>query len=123
MNPFDFVTSVSNSKKDIMTDEESERGYAPFYVNRALSYFSDTVSLANIVNQYHLMPHRLQYDFLLNTIRKRKRFSKWIKQDQESDIDAIREYYGYSRAKAQQVQSLLSPEQLEIIKKKVDKGG
>lgn len=123
MNPYDFVTSVTFSKKNIMVDEDTEKDYVPFLVNRSLSYFQDTVGLANLTNQYRHLDKKLQYDFLLNTIRKRKRFSKWIKQDQECEIDAIMEYYDYSRSKAQQALALLSPEQISIIIKKVDKGG
>ena len=123
MNPFDYVNSINNTKRDIMEDDNAERGYNSFLINRSLSYFSDTVGFANVVNQYHHLDNKLQYHFLINIVRKRKRFSKWIKPETESDIEVVKEYYGYSNEKARQVLSLLSPEQITIIKQKVNKGG
>ena len=120
---FDYVTSINDNKKDIMKDDIDERAYSPFHTNRSLSYFNDTVGLANVVNQYHHLDNKLQYHFLINIVRKRKRFSKWMKAESESDIDAVQEYYGYSKEKAKQVLPLLSPDQIIIIKKKVSKGG
>lgn len=120
MNPFDYVTSINYSKKDVMEDEKT---YNAFMVNRSLSYFSDTVVLANEMNRYHHLDNRLQYQFLINIVRKRKRFSKWLKPEVENDIELVKEYYGYSNEKARQVMSLLSPSQIETIKKKVSKGG
>ena len=123
MNPFDYVNSVSHTKKDIMVDDITEKGYSSFTINRSLSYFYDTIQLANVMNQYHHTANKLQYHFLINIIRKRKRFSKWMKPEQVSDIEAIKQYYGYSNEKAKQVFSLLSPEQITIIIQKVSKGG
>ena len=123
MNPFNYVTSINDTKQDIMEDDIAERNYNSFVINRSLSYFSDTVGLANVVNQYHHLDNKLQYHFLINIIRKRKRFSKWMKPETESDIEVVKEYYGYSNEKARQVLSLLSPEQITIIKQKVNKGG
>jgi len=123
MNPFDYVTSINYTKQDIMNDDQDEKAYPAFMVNRSLSYFTDTVGLANVMNRYHHLDSKLQYHFLINIVRKRKRFSKWVKPQTESDIEVIKEYYGYSNEKARQVLSLLSPEQLTIIKQKVSKGG
>ena len=123
MNPFNYVTSINDTKKDIMEDDIAEKQYPSFIVNRSLSYFQDTVGLANVVNQYHHLDNKLQYHFLINIIRKRKRFSKWMKPETESDIDVVKEYYGYSNEKARQVLPLLSPEEITIIKQKVSKGG
>jgi hypothetical protein len=81
------------------------------------------VVLANEMNRYHHLDNRLQYQFLINIVRKRKRFSKWLKPEVENDIELVKEYYGYSNEKARQVMSLLSPSQIETIKKKVNKGG
>lgn len=102
MNPFDYVNSVNHTKKDIMETPEDETAYNAFLVNRSLSYFSDTVGFANAVNQYHHLDNRLQYQFLINTIRKRKRFSKWAKPETHNEVDVVKEYYGYSNEKAQQ---------------------
>ena len=123
LSPFDFLNSINMSKKDLMEDPETENQYVPFVVNRSLSYFPDTVALANEMNKYHHLDNRLQYSFLINTIRKRKRFSKWIKSELENNIDKVKEYYGYSDAKARQILPLLSTDQLNIIINKVDKGG
>lgn len=123
MNPFSYVTSINDTKQDIMEDDIAERNYNSFVINRSLSYFSDTVGLANVVNQYHHLDNKLQYHFLINIIRKRKRFSKWMKPETESDIEVVKEYYGYSNEKARQILPLLSPEQITIIKQKVNKGG
>lgn len=123
MNPFEYLNSINDSKKDIMVDDLAEKAYVPFTVNRSLSYFSDTVLLANEMNVNHHIDNKLQYHFLLNLVRKRKRFSKWIKPEKSDDVNAIKEYYGYSDEKARQVLSLLSSDQLATIKKKLYKGG
>ena len=123
MNPFDYLNSINWTKKNIMKDDIDEKGYNAFLINRSLSYFQDTVSYANIMNQYHHLDNRLQYDFYINIIRQRKRFSKWIKPETSEDIEVIMEYYGYSNEKARQALPLLSSEQLKQIKQKVDKGG
>lgn len=106
-----------------MTSPEEEKVYNPFMVNRSLSYFSDTVILANEMNRYHHLDNRLQFSFLISIIRKRKRFSKWLKPEIQNDVDVVKEYYGYSNEKASQVLPLLSPQQIEIIRNKVNKGG
>jgi|TARA_B110000908_G_C10267965_1_gene466689 hypothetical protein len=123
MNPFDYVNSINYTKKDIMVDDVTEKSYNGFMVNRSLSYFADTVGIANEMNRYHHLDSRLQYQFLINIVRKRKRFSKWVKPELEHDVDVVKEYYGYSNEKARTVISLLSPQQILILKNKVAKGG
>lgn len=123
MSPFDFLNSINYTKQNIMKDDIDEKEYASFMINRGLSYFSDTVGYANIMNQYHHLDKRLQYDFLINIIRQRKRFSKWIKPETSEDIEVIMEYYGYSNEKARQALPLLSSQQLQQLRQKVDKGG
>jgi hypothetical protein len=127
MNPFDFLNSINYTKQDLMEEDngskDTENRYNSFLINRSLSYFSDTVAFANIVNRYHHLDNKLQYHFLINIIRKRKRFSKWIKPEQLSDIEVVKQYYGYSNEKAKQVLPLLSPEKIKIITEKVSKGG
>ena len=110
MNPFDYVNAINHSKQDLMTDDLKEKAYNSFLVNRSLSYFPDTVAAANIVNQYHHLDKKLQFHFLLNIVRKRKRFSKWQKQTVFDDVEAVKEYYGYSNEKARSALSLLSPD-------------
>ena len=123
MNPFEYVNAVNSTKKDIMIDDVAEKAYNPFMVNRSLSYFADTVLAANEMNRYAHTDNRLQFDFLINIIRKRKRFSKWFKPEQISDLDAVKIYYGYSNEKARQIITLLSTEQINELKRKVAKGG
>ena len=123
MNPFDYVNAINYSKKDIMVTRDDEKAYAPFMVNRSLSYFPDTVVIVNEMNKFHHLDSRLQFSFLINIIRKRKRFSKWVKPELENDLESVKEYYGYSNEKARQILSLLSPSQIKQIKEKVNKGG
>jgi hypothetical protein len=123
MNPFDFLKAINESKEDLMAEPDNEKAYVPFVVNRSLSYFQDTVHLANALNQMHHLDNKLQFQFLLNIVRKRKRFSKWDKPTEIGDLDAVKEYYGYSNEKARQAITLLSADQITIIKNKVSKGG
>ena len=123
MNPFDFVTAITFSKKDIMVDDITEKSYSSYMINRQLSYFPDTVLAANEMNRNHHLDNRLQFDFFINIIRKRKRFSKWYKPETISDLDAVKKYYGYSNEKARQVLTLLNTEQINELKRKVTTGG
>ena len=123
MSPFQFVNEITFGKKDVMIDPDMEKKYVPFMVNRSLSYFPDTVHMANEMNKYHHLDKKLQFQFLLNIVRKKKRFSKWVKPETDSNVDVIKEYYGYSNEKAIQILPLLSTDQLNIIKNKVNKGG
>lgn len=126
-SPFDYVNSITFNKKDMMTgtenDELAEKSYVPFVVNRALSYFPDTILYANEINCNHHVDNKLQYHYLINSIRPKKRFSKWAKKQEDNDLDAVIQYYGYNREKAEQALSLLSPEQLEELKQRLNKGG
>ena len=123
MNPFEYCNAINYTKKDIMIDDVAEKAYAPYMVNRQLSYFNDTVLAANEMNLKHHIDNRLQFDFFINIIRKRKRFSKWFKPEEISDLETVKEYYGYSNEKARQVLTLLSTEQINELKTKVAKGG
>ena len=123
MNPFEYVNAINYTKKNIMVDDIAEKAYAPYMVNRQLSYFPDTVLAANEMNRNHHIDNRLQFDFFINIIRKRKRFSKWYKPETISDLDAVKKYYGYSNEKARQVLTLLSPENINELKRKVTTGG
>lgn len=123
MSPFDYLNSINTSKKDIMNDDIDEKDYPAFMINRSLSYFNDTVLMANEMNLNSHIDNRLQYDFYREIVRKRKRFSKWTKEDKSKDIDAIKEYYGYSKQKAYQVLHLITKDHLEKIHRSVSKGG
>ncbi len=119
-NPFDYLNSINNTKKDIL---ENEKDYNSFMVNRGLSYFPDTVLYANEMNIYHHLDAKPQFHFLINIVRKRKRFSKWNKVTESNDILAIKEYYGYSNEKARDVLPLLNKNELNLIKERINHGG
>ena len=123
MNPFEYVNAINYTKKNIMIDDVAEKAYAPYMVNRQLSYFPDTVLAANEMNRCHHVDNRLQFDFFINIIRKRKRFSKWYKPETVSDLEAVKKYYGYSNEKARQVLTLLNTDQINELKRKVTTGG
>ena len=123
MNPFEYVNAINMTKKDIMVDDIAEKAYNPFIINRSLSYFNDTVLMANEMNIHHHIDNRLQFDFFINIVRKKKRFSKFMKPETVSDVEVVKEYYGYSNEKAKQALTLLTSEQINELKKKVYKGG
>lgn len=124
LNVFSFVKSINETKQNILGETpEAEKIYEPFVVNRSLSYFNDTILYANEMNRYHLIDSALQYSFLINTVRKRKRFSKWIKPTELDSVDVVKEYYGYSNEKAREVLTLLSLHQLNELKQRIYKGG
>jgi len=123
MSPFDYLNSINDTKVNLMVDEASEKAYPSFMINRGLSYFPDTVLLANEMNRLHHAPKPMQYAFLINTVRKKKRFSKWLKPQEHEDLLIVKEYYGYSNEKARSALSVLSAKQLQDIRKKLDKGG
>ena len=123
MSPFDFLNSINSTKVNLLDkDPENINQYNSFLVNRSLSYFPDTVLISNEMNRLHHLDARLQYDFLINIVRKKKRFSKWDKP-QSTDIECIKEYYGYSDSKAKQIIGLLTSAQIQELKNKVNKGG
>ena len=123
MSPFEYLKSINESKKDIMIDDLAEKEYNSFIINRGLSYFKDTILYANEMNRYHHLDSRLQFDFLINIIRKKKRWSKWIKASEVDNLELIKEYYGYSNEKAKSALSLMSNEQIEQLKMRIYKGG
>ena len=123
MNPFEFVKAINN-KQDIIRDDLDEKAYSTYMINHSFSYFPDTVFLANEMNINHHLDNKLQNSFYINTIRRNpKRFSKWNKVKHDGDFEAVKEYYGYNNEKTRSALSLLSTEQINIIKKKVDHGG
>lgn len=121
-NLFDFVNDINYKKQGYLNDE-NESQYVPYVVNKTLSYFVDTVLQANEMNIRHHADKRLQFDYLLNSIRSKKRFSKWAKPIEHESLEAIKEYYGYNDEKAKDVVDILNDEQIQKIKDKLDKGG
>jgi hypothetical protein len=123
-NPFDYVNSILQNKKNLIVDELTEKDYSPFLVNRTLSYHKDCILYANEMNRRHLADKKLQYDFLLNTVRSQKRpFAKWVKSEKSDDIDAIKLYFGFSDTKAREAIILLSKDNIKNIREKIDVGG
>jgi len=126
-NPFVYVDSVTYSKKNLMrgtaNDELAEKGYKPYLTNRSLSYHQDSILYANEMNMRPHLDSKLQYELLLNSLRKRKRFSKWKKQDPDASVEMIMEYFGYGRSKAEQALRVLTDDQLTMIELALDKGG
>ncbi len=123
MNPFEYLNAINTTKKDIMVDDIAEKEYNAFMVNRGLSYFSDTVLIANEMNLNHHLDNRLQFDFFINIIKKKKRFSKWLKARDIENLEIIKQYYGYSDEKAKSVLSLFDHDQIDEMKNRIYKGG
>jgi hypothetical protein len=123
MTPFDYLNAINQSKENLIVDELSEKEYVPFIVNKGLSYFPDTILYANEMNRLHLLEKKPQFLFFINSIRPRKRFSKWHKNELTDDLKIISEYFGYSYTKAKQIQNLISSDQLNTMKEKLQKGG
>ena len=121
----DYLNSINFSKEYLMGEEDPtwEKKYPAFIINKCLSGFVDTIMYANEMNLNHQLPTKLQYDFLLNSVRKRKRFSPWLKKEKIQDLDAVKSYYGYSNEKAQQALKILTKDQINHIKAKLDVGG
>jgi len=124
MSPFDFCNAINFDKRDLFEDPLAHKDYAPFLVNRSLSYFPDTVMYANAMNQSSMIDKEWQFQFLRHSIVKRKRFSKWAKKEIVSDdLAAVCDYYKYSTSKGIEALSLLSADQIQQIKQQMDKGG
>lgn len=124
MNPFEFLNCINETKKDVIAEEpDLEKDYSAFMVNRGLSYFYDSVMYANEMNVRHQTPKKWQFQFLLNSIPRKKRFSKWHKRTEEKYLTMVMEFYNYSSDKAKQALSVLSEEQLKTIEEKLKTGG
>ena len=123
MSPFDYLKAINESKEDVMLTSQDEKKYAAFIVNRGLSFFMDTIFQANEINRNHHLDSRLQFDYLLNSIRKKKRYSKWLKPEKLDDLDIVKEYYGFGNEKAKNALQVLSADQLAYIRRKLNQGG
>jgi hypothetical protein len=120
----DWLNSI-NFTKDDLTEENPDliKEYAPFIINKCLSGQIDTILFANEMNMNHHLDKDMQYSFYLNSLRKRKRFSPWLRKDKITDLECVKKYYGYSNEKASQVLKILTKEQINFIKKRLDIGG
>jgi len=124
MSPFDYVNAILQNKKKLIVDELTEKSYAPFLVNRSLSYHKDCIFYANEMNRYHQVDKKLQNDFLLNIVRSQKRpFAKWVKAEKSEDLECIKQIFGFSESKAREAVRLLSKEQIQKLKEQTDIGG
>lgn len=120
----DWLKSINQSKVNIMDDDlSSKKDYTPYIINRCLSGTIDTLMYANEMNKNHSLDKKLQYDFFINTVRTRKRYSPWIKQEKIKELEVVKSYYGYSNEKAKQALRILSKEQINFIKTKIETGG
>ena len=126
MTPFDFLNEINYGKNDLIVDDieqQIEKQYNPYIVNRGLSYFYDTVIYANDMNTRHHLDKKLQNAYLLNIIRKKKRFSKWHKAEKSELLEIVMKFYGYSIKRAKEVLPLLTTENIEEMKMVLDEGG
>jgi hypothetical protein len=120
----DWLNSINFTKEDLTVDDpDVVKGYAPYIVNRCLSGHLDTILYANEMNLHNHLDKDMQYQFFLNSLRKRKRFSPWLRKDKVENLNIIKKYYGYSNEKALQALRLLTNEQLDYIKKRLETGG
>ena len=99
----DWLNSINQTKKHLIDEDPLvEKEYPPYIINRCFSGHLDAIMFANEMNKYHFLPKKMQYDFMLNSLRKKKRFSPWLRQDKIKDLDYVKRYYGYSNEKAKQ---------------------
>ena len=120
----DWLNSINFNKENLIEEDPSEiKNYPPYIINRCLSGHLDCVMFANEMNKYSFLDKDMQYSFYLNTLRKKKRFSPWLRKDKVTDLEIIKQYYGYSNEKASQALKILSPQQLEYIKQRLETGG
>jgi len=121
----DYLNAINYTKEKLMDteDEEWERKYSPFIVNKCLAPFPDTILLVNEINQYPNIDKKLQFDFLINSLRPRKRFTPWVKAKKLEDIEYVKEFYGYNNEKAKVALTILNDDQIATIKQKLNKGG
>lgn len=126
-NLWDYVNAINSNKQDLMTGTENdglaEAGYVPFLTNRALSQFPDTLMYANEMNKHNHLDNKLQFDYLLNAVRPKKRFSKWAKREDNEGIQLVMQYYKCNIRRAQEYMQLLTSEQLGKIKEALVIGG
>ena len=120
----DWLNSINRTKKNLIDEDPSlEKEYSPYIINRIYSGHLDSVLFANEMNRYNFLPKKTQYDFLLNILRPKKRFSPWLRKDEIKNLDLVKRYYGYSNEKAKQALRILTKEQLNFIKSKFETGG
>ena len=120
----DWLNSINFTKENLLEEDPTlVKEYAPYIINRCLSGHIDCILFANEMNMNHFLEKDMQYSFYLNSLRKKKRFSPWLRKDTIKDLDYVKRYYGYSNEKAQQALKILTKEQINFIKSKFETGG
>ena len=121
----DYLNAINHTKERLLDsdDEDWEKKYPPFVVNKCVYPFQDTIMLVNEINQLPHLDKKLQFDFLINSVRSRKRYSPWLKANKLDNLEDVKEYYNYSNEKAKQALDILTDEQIATIKQKLNKGG
>ena len=120
----DWLNSINFNKTNLIEEDPSTiKDYAPYIINRCLSGNIDSILFANEMNKYSFLDKDMQYSFYLNTLRKKKRFSPWLRKDKVTDLEIIKQYYGYSNEKASNALKILTPEQISYIKQRLETGG
>ena len=119
----DWLNSINFTKENLIEDPSTIKDYAPYVINRCLSGNLDSIMYANEMNKYSFLQKDMQYSFYLNSLRKKKRFSPWLRKDKVTDLEIIKQYYGYSNEKASNALKILTPEQIKFIKQRLDTGG
>ena len=120
----DWLNSINQTKKNLIDEDASlEKEYSPYVINRIYSGHLDSIMFANEMNRYHFLPKKFQYDFLLNSLRVKKRYAPWLRKDEIKDLDLVKRYYGYSNEKAKQALRILTKDQINFIRSKFETGG
>ena len=120
----DWLNSINFTKQNLLEeDPDVIKDYPPYIINRCLSGHLDAIMFANEMNKYPNLDKDLQYHFYLNTLRKKKRFSPWLRKDKVTDLEIIKQYYGYSNEKSLNALKILTPDQINFIKQRLDIGG
>ena len=119
----DWLNSINFTKENLIEDPSTIKEYPPYIINRCLSGHLDCIMFANEMNKYSFLDKDIQYSFYLNSLRKKKRFSPWLRKEKVTDLEIIKQYYGYSNEKASNALKILTPEQINYIKQRLDTGG
>ena len=120
----DWLNSINFTKENLIEEDPSvKKDYSPYIINRCLSGNLDCILFVNEMNKYSFLDKDMQYSFYLNTLRKKKRFSPWLRKDKVTDLECVKKYYGYSNEKASQALKILTTQQLDFIKQRLDIGG
>lgn len=126
MKLFDYVNAINSGNDKVNNSEEPEetiREYNPFIINKAFSFYQDSILAANAMNTYNNIDKKLQFDFYINILRSKKRYSKWFKREKNEDLEAVVEYFGYNYQKAKEALYILTADDIKTIKQKLQKGG